>query len=68
MLPPPQVAPRVAQQVELIPVLHDNYIVVLHDGQQAAVVDPAVAGPVIESISSIVNSPPARASMMRIRP
>jgi hydroxyacylglutathione hydrolase len=47
MLPPPQVAPRVAQQVELIPVLHDNYIVVLHDGQQAAVVDPAVAGPVI---------------------
>jgi hydroxyacylglutathione hydrolase len=32
--------------VELIPVLRDNYVFVLHDGQRAAVVDPAVAAPV----------------------
>jgi hydroxyacylglutathione hydrolase len=34
-------------EVELIPVLRDNYVVVLHDGVQAVVVDPAVAEPVI---------------------
>ncbi|CAK6695548.1 hydroxyacylglutathione hydrolase [Synechococcus sp. BA-124 BA4] len=34
-------------EVELIPVLRDNYVVVLHDGAQAVVVDPGVAGPVI---------------------
>ena len=32
--------------VELIPVLRDNYVFVLHDGRRAAVVDPAVAPPV----------------------
>ena len=32
--------------VELIPVLRDNYVFVLHDGRRAAVVDPAVATPV----------------------
>jgi hydroxyacylglutathione hydrolase len=32
--------------VALLPVLRDNYIFVLHDGCQAAVVDPAVAPPV----------------------
>lgn len=32
--------------VELIPVLSDNYVFVLHDGRRAAVVDPAVAQPV----------------------
>ncbi|MEB3254826.1 MAG: hydroxyacylglutathione hydrolase [Synechococcaceae cyanobacterium] len=30
----------------LIPVLRDNYVFVLHDGRQAAVVDPALAEPV----------------------
>jgi hydroxyacylglutathione hydrolase len=34
-------------QVELLPVLQDNYLFILHDGQRAAVVDPAVDGPVI---------------------
>jgi hydroxyacylglutathione hydrolase len=34
-------------EVELIPVLHDNYVVVLHDGARAVVVDPGVAEPVI---------------------
>ena len=36
-----------ALQVELLPVLHDNYLFVLHDGRRAAVVDPAVAAPAI---------------------
>jgi hydroxyacylglutathione hydrolase len=35
-------------EVDLIPVLHDNYVVVLHNGVQAVVVDPAVAEPVIQ--------------------
>ena len=37
-----------ANRVSLIPVLHDNYVFVLHGdaGRQAAVVDPAVAEPV----------------------
>ncbi|MDM7937751.1 MAG: hydroxyacylglutathione hydrolase [Cyanobium sp. CZS 48M] len=35
-------------EVELIPVLRDNYVMVLHDGAQAVVVDPAVAEPVIQ--------------------
>ena len=33
-------------EVELLPVLRDNYVFVLHDGRQAVVVDPAVAPPV----------------------
>jgi hydroxyacylglutathione hydrolase len=33
-------------EVALIPVLRDNYVFVLHDGRQAAVVDPALAEPV----------------------
>jgi hydroxyacylglutathione hydrolase len=41
----PDAAP--AQSMALIPALQDNYIVVLHDGQQALVVDPAVADPVL---------------------
>ena len=36
----------------LIPALQDNYIVVLHDGQQAAVVDPADAEPVARWLQS----------------
>ncbi len=36
---PPSATPL---QVELLPVLRDNYLFVLHDGRQAAVVDPAV--------------------------
>jgi hydroxyacylglutathione hydrolase len=36
-----------AERVEILPVLSDNYVFVLHDGERAAVVDPAVAGPVI---------------------
>jgi hydroxyacylglutathione hydrolase len=33
-------------EVELLPVLRDNYVFVLHDERQAVVVDPAVAPPV----------------------
>ena len=40
----PDAAP--ARSMALIPVLADNYIVVLHDDRQAAVVDPAEAQPV----------------------
>ncbi len=36
-----------ADRIGTIPVLSDNYVFVLHDGRQAAVVDPAVADPVI---------------------
>jgi hydroxyacylglutathione hydrolase len=36
-----------ADRVDILPVLSDNYVFVLHDGEGAAVVDPAVAGPVI---------------------
>ncbi len=42
-----QAGPPVALQVALLPVLRDNYLFVLHDGRQAAVVDPAVAEPAI---------------------
>jgi len=38
---------RAADRVAILPVLSDNYVFVLHDGAGAAVVDPAVAGPVI---------------------
>ena len=38
--------PTTPLTVELIPVLSDNYVFVLHDGRRAAVVDPAVAEPV----------------------
>lgn len=41
-----------ALQVSLIPVLNDNYIFVIERGQQAAVVDPAVAGPVIAALEA----------------
>jgi hydroxyacylglutathione hydrolase len=41
-----------ALQVSLIPVLNDNYIFVIARGQQAAVVDPAVAGPVIAALEA----------------
>lgn len=37
-------------QVRLIPVLRDNYVFVLQRGHQAAVVDPAVAEPVIAAL------------------
>ncbi len=36
-----------ALQLDLIPVLQDNYVAVLWRGEQAAVVDPAVSEPVI---------------------
>ncbi len=39
-------------QVELIPVLRDNYVFLLQRGGQAAVVDPAVAEPVIAVLES----------------
>jgi hydroxyacylglutathione hydrolase len=42
-----QAGPQAALQVALLPVLRDNYLFVLHDGRQAAVVDPAVAEPAI---------------------
>jgi hydroxyacylglutathione hydrolase len=35
-----------ASAVALLPVLSDNYVMVLHDDHQAVVVDPAVAAPV----------------------
>ncbi|MCX5932645.1 MAG: hydroxyacylglutathione hydrolase [Cyanobacteria bacterium] len=34
-------------EVELIPALRDNYVMVLHDGARAVVVDPGVAEPVV---------------------
>jgi hydroxyacylglutathione hydrolase len=37
-------------QVELIPVLHDNYVFVLQRQGQAVVVDPAVAEPVVAAL------------------
>ena len=39
-------------QVSLIPVLSDNYVFLIERGQQAAVVDPAVAGPVIAALDA----------------
>jgi hydroxyacylglutathione hydrolase len=41
-----------ALQVSLIPVLSDNYVFVIECGQQAAVVDPAVAEPVIAALEA----------------
>jgi hydroxyacylglutathione hydrolase len=41
-----------ALQVSLIPVLSDNYVFVIERGQQAAVVDPAVAEPVIAALDA----------------
>ena len=35
-----------ASAVALLPVLSDNYVMVLHNDHQAVVVDPAVAAPV----------------------
>lgn len=37
-----------AARIELIPVLSDNYVFVLHNGARAVVVDPAVAEPVAD--------------------
>ena len=37
-------------RVSLIPVLQDNYVFVIERGEQAAVVDPAVADPVIREL------------------
>lgn len=42
-----QARPATPLKVELLPVLRDNYLFVLHDGRRAAVVDPAVAEPAI---------------------
>jgi hydroxyacylglutathione hydrolase len=42
-----QARPATPLEVVLLPVLRDNYLFVLHDGRQAAVVDPAVAPPAI---------------------
>jgi len=41
-----------ALKVSLIPVLSDNYVFVIERGQQAAVVDPAVADPVIAALEA----------------
>lgn len=41
-----------ALQVSLIPVLSDNYVFVIESGEQAAVVDPAVAEPVIAALDA----------------
>jgi hydroxyacylglutathione hydrolase len=43
---PGPAGPPTPLTVELIPVLRDNYVFVLHDGRRAAVVDPAEAEPV----------------------
>ena len=37
-------------RVSLIPVLQDNYVFVIERSEQAAVVDPAVADPVIREL------------------
>jgi hydroxyacylglutathione hydrolase len=39
---------RIATAVELIPVLKDNYVFVIHNGSGAVVVDPAVERPVAD--------------------
>ncbi|MEB3317611.1 MAG: hydroxyacylglutathione hydrolase [Cyanobacteriota bacterium] len=36
-----------AAEIAILPALQDNYIFVLHNGQQAVVVDPAVGDPVV---------------------
>ena len=36
-----------ATDIAILPVRNDNYIFVLHNGQEAVVVDPALAEPVI---------------------
>ena len=36
-----------AAEIAILPVLQDNYIFVLHNGQEAVVVDPAVGAPVV---------------------
>jgi hydroxyacylglutathione hydrolase len=41
-----EVASPPAEAIALIPVLSDNYVIVLHDGERAVVVDPAEADPV----------------------
>jgi hydroxyacylglutathione hydrolase len=41
-----------ALQVSLVQVLSDNYIFVIERGQQAAVVDPAVADPVVAALEA----------------
>ena len=41
-----------ALQVSLIPVLSDNYVFLIERGQQAAVVDPAVADPVVAALEA----------------
>ncbi|MFN6338777.1 MAG: hydroxyacylglutathione hydrolase [Cyanobacteriota bacterium] len=41
-------SPAEATEVVALPVLHDNYVFVLHNGREAVVVDPAVDGPVRE--------------------
>jgi hydroxyacylglutathione hydrolase len=47
---PPPAATAPADRIAILPVLADNYVFVLHDGERAAVVDPAVAGPVIRAL------------------
>ena len=44
--------PAAALQVWLIPVLRDNYVMVLERGGRAAVVDPAVAEPVAAALAT----------------
>jgi hydroxyacylglutathione hydrolase len=46
----PQHETRAPLAVWLIPVLQDNYVIVLQRGQRAAVVDPAVAEPVVRAL------------------
>jgi hydroxyacylglutathione hydrolase len=45
-------APTPEPLVWMIPVLHDNYVFVLERAGQAAVVDPAVAGPVAAALQA----------------
>lgn len=49
---PPPAATAPADRIAILPVLADNYVFVLHDGERAAVVDPAVAGPVIRALEA----------------
>jgi hydroxyacylglutathione hydrolase len=45
----------VGMNIYRLPVLNDNYIFVLHDPQQntAAVVDPAVADPILQKLAEL---------------
>ena len=43
---------RVVMEIVQIPVLHDNYVYLAHDGDETAVIDPALAEPVLAAAAA----------------